>query len=169
MSINIESGHVQHSRVSVYVWAIDKPHGHMTRIPAAEIISIDRIQPAFCLPWNCALKDIPERVEQLPYVDFDHAFKLPLRDDPLVTRECVIEIGRQRFWVRGIYSTSRSAPANGALLSACASAKLPAWKGEIAVVALSQSPKNPFLKTVNPITARRAAIKCVGLIYVFNL
>jgi hypothetical protein len=143
------------------MYTIDALSGHNVALRTAEIIHEVRDKPHWILPANADLPDIPQRIAQLPFVEFYKAFRLPHEDldEPLQTHDCVVEVSTLRFWVRASYSPS--APANGALLNLCSSANLPPWRGEIAVIALGK--KTPFLKTANPVAAHKALVKCVGL------
>lgn len=154
--MSIESRQV--GSVVARVYAIDALNGRNDILRTAEVFQ----NPNLILPANAALADTPRRIAELPYVDFHKALRLPHETlgVPLETHDCVLEIGTERLWIRGLYSPS--APVNGALRDICASVKLPPWRGEIIVIALGK--KTPF-KAVKPVMARDAMVKCVGLIY----
>jgi hypothetical protein len=146
------------------IYTMDAPSGHSVTLRTAKIIR-ENPDEHWILPANAALDDIPERIAELPFVDFFKGFRLhAMLETPYETHDCVVEIGTHRVWIRALFSPSNSAPVNAALRDLCASAKLPPWRGEIAVIALGK--KTPFLKAVNSVTACNAITKCVGLIYV---
>ncbi|KAJ7197553.1 hypothetical protein GGX14DRAFT_402486 [Mycena pura] len=157
----MSDGPGQLGTVNALIYTSDAPRGHRIALSTTEII-YDAGKRRWILPGNAALADIPLRIAQLPFVEFAEAFRLPSDEDDLdgtlQTHDCVVEVGAhgQRFWVRGLYSTS--APVNAALRELCARANITPWRGEIAVIALAKGNKRPFLKRTNPVTTHIAIV-----------
>ena len=160
----MSDGPGQLGTANALIYTSDAPRGHRIALSTTEII-YDAGKRRWILPGNAALADIPLRIAQLPFVEFAEAFRLPSDEDDLdgtlQTHDCVVEVGAhgQRFWVRGLYSTS--APVNAALRELCARANITPWRGEIAVIALAKGNKRPFLKRTNPVTTHIAIVKFV--------
>jgi hypothetical protein len=166
----MSDGPGQLGTANTLIYTSDAPRGHHIALRTTEIIyeACTQGKRRWILPGNAALADIPRRIAQLPFVEFTEAFRLPSDEDDLdgtlQTHDCVVEVGAhgQRFWVRGLYSTS--APVNAALRELCARANITPWRGEIAVIALAKGKKTPFLKRTNPVTTHIAIVK-----FVYNL
>lgn len=162
--MSIECGQYVYGTTVARIYTINTATGHNIALCTTKIFQ-ENPDDHWMLPANAALEDVPQRIAELPYVEFYRtlSFRLPNArlDTPLETHDCVVENGThgQRYWIRALYSSS--APINAALRDLCVSAKLPPWRGEIAVIALGK--KTPFLKAVNSLAAGKAIIKCAGL------